>query len=115
MLLVDDEELVRASTADMLCDIGYSVVEVASAEQAIELLSDGLSSDLMITDHLMPGMNGAELARITRVTRPKLPILIVSGFAEHCDLSPSLTRLAMPFRRHDLVRAITACTGEELS
>ena len=111
-LLVDDEELVRASTADMLSDIGYSVVEVPSAEQAMELISDGLQPDLLITDHLMPGMNGTDLARAVRDQRPDLPVLIVSGYAEHAGLDPDLPRLTKPFRRNDLAAAIAACVED---
>ena len=61
-LLVDDEDLVRMSTADMLGELGYNVVEAKSAEDALRLLREGLRPDLLVTDHLMPGMNGTELA-----------------------------------------------------
>lgn len=109
-LLVDDEDLVRASTAEMLADIGYEVVEAPSAERAIELISDGLEVDLLITDHLMPGMNGTELVRMLKDSWPGLPVLIVSGYAEHQGIDPSLPRLTKPFRRRDLVAAIAAST-----
>ncbi len=81
-LLVDDEELVRISTADMLIDLGYQVAEAHSAEQALQMIRQGLDVDLLITDHLMPGMCGAELARVAKTERPGLPVLIVSGYAE---------------------------------
>ncbi|WP_324808750.1 response regulator [Sphingomonas sp. LY29] len=61
-LLVDDEELVRSSTREMLTDLGFSVVEAASAEEALHLVGQGLELDLLVTDHLMPGMSGTELA-----------------------------------------------------
>ena len=54
-LLVDDEELVRMSTADMLIELGYEVVEAGSAEEALQLLNAGTSPSLLVTDHLMPG------------------------------------------------------------
>ncbi|CAA9493182.1 MAG: Sensory box histidine kinase/response regulator [uncultured Sphingomonas sp.] len=57
-LLVDDEELVRASTSDMLSDLGYAVVEAGSAEEALKLLENGLAPDVIVTDHLMPGDDG---------------------------------------------------------
>jgi signal transduction histidine kinase len=107
-LLVDDEELVRASTADMLSDIGYTVVEVPSAELAMELICDGLEPDLLVTDHLMAGMNGTDLAQAVKGQHPDLPVLIVSGYAEHAGLSPDLPRLTKPFRRGDLAAAIAA-------
>ena len=69
-LLVDDEELVRMSTADMLIELGFDVVEAGSAEDALQLLKTGTMPNLLITDHLMPGMNGADLAREARVIKP---------------------------------------------
>uniref|UniRef100_UPI001D0DF353 response regulator n=1 Tax=Klebsiella pneumoniae TaxID=573 RepID=UPI001D0DF353 len=63
---MDDEELVRASTADMLADLGYTVVEAASGEQAMQLLDSGLKFDVLVTDHLMPGVSGTDHAGIVR-------------------------------------------------
>jgi PAS domain S-box-containing protein len=108
VLLVDDEELVRASTADMLGDLGYAVVEAGSAEEALHLLHDGLSPDLLITDHLMPGMNGTDLARTVRAERPSIKILIVSGYADTDGIAPDLPRLVKPFRSADLAASLAA-------
>ena len=105
-LLVDDEELVRMSTADMLMDLGYDVVEAGSAEDALRLLQEGPTVDLLVTDHLMPGMNGADLARAARVLRPDLPVLIVSGYAEVDGIAPDLPRLTKPFRNAELAERI---------
>jgi len=107
VLLVDDEEFVRASTAEMLGDLGYSVVEAVSAEQAIVQLGDGVVPDLVITDHLMPGMTGAELARWLDANRPSMPVLIISGYAEVDAIAPDLPRLAKPFRQADLAAALS--------
>jgi signal transduction histidine kinase len=105
-LLVDDEELVRASTADMLTDIGYDVVEAATAEEALQMLDSGLRPDLLVSDHLMPGMTGTELAHAARERYPALPVLIVSGYAEDSGVEPGLPRLTKPFRRDDLATMI---------
>ena len=102
VLLVDDEELVRQATADMLSDLGYNVVEAKSAEQALQLIANGLIFDLIVTDHLMPGMNGVELARHIRAQRPDMPVLIVSGYAEAEGIAPDLPRLTKPFRTGEL-------------
>jgi PAS domain S-box-containing protein len=110
-LLVDDEELVRASTADMLSDIGYSVIEASSAERAMDLISDGLQPDLLVTDHLMPGMNGTDLALAVKDKCPGVPVLIVSGYAEQAGMDSNLPKLTKPFRRNDLAAAIGACTA----
>lgn len=82
MLLVDDEELVRVSTADMLGELGYAVVQASSAEEALRLMDDGVAIDVPVTDHLMPGMSGIELAREVRVRLPEAPVMLVSGYAE---------------------------------
>lgn len=107
-LLVDDEELVRASTADMLADIGYTVVEAGSAEAALRLIGDGLRPDLLVTDHLMPGLSGTDLARELLNRQPGLRVLIVSGYADVEGVAPDLARLEKPFRRADLATAISA-------
>ncbi|MDQ3246220.1 MAG: response regulator, partial [Pseudomonadota bacterium] len=102
VLLVDDEELVRASTADMLAELGYAVVEADSAEEALRLVNSGLAPDLLVTDHLMPGMSGTELAHELRGRWRDLPILLVSGYAEAESVAPDLVRLVKPFRQADL-------------
>ena len=105
-LLVDDEELVRLSTADMLAELGFEVVEAASAGEALRLLDTGLSPSLLVTDHLMPGMSGTELARQVRETRPEVSILVVSGYAESEGIEPDLPRLTKPFRKDELATAL---------
>ncbi len=102
VLLVDDEDLVRASTAAMLDDLGFSVVEAVSAEQAIRLLDDGMVPDVLVTDHLMPGMNGTELARLVQANMPGIYVLIISGYAEVEGVAPDLPRLTKPFRQEQL-------------
>jgi PAS domain S-box-containing protein len=109
-LLVDDEDLVRMSTADMLMDLGYEVIEAGSAEEAQRLLDDGEAPDLLITDHLMPGISGAELARQVRSIRPDLPVLVISGYAEVDGIAPDLPRLTKPFRNAELAASIAALT-----
>jgi PAS domain S-box-containing protein len=111
-LLVDDEDLVRMSTADMLTDLGYKVVEARSAEEAMENVRHGLRPDLLVTDHLMPGMNGAELTRQLRRQIPRLPALIVSGYAEAETVAPELHRLAKPFRASELAESLSAVRKE---
>ena len=111
-LLVDDEELVRMSTADMLVDLGYEVIEAQSAEEALRLIHGGTAPDLLVTDHLMPGMSGADLAREARALRPGLPILLVSGYAEVDGIAPDLPRLTKPFRNAELAESLSTLMGE---
>jgi signal transduction histidine kinase len=107
-LVVDDEELVRLITADMLQDLGYDVVEAASAEEALRMIAKGARVDLVVTDHLMPGMSGTDMARTMRAARPHLPVLIVSGYAEVDDIASDLPRLTKPFRKDELAASLGA-------
>lgn len=109
-LLVDDEELVRMSTADMLSELGYAVIEAASGEDAMRLVDAGKHFDLLVTDHLMPGMNGTDLALAVRTIRPNVPVLLVSGYAEKEGVNPSLPRLTKPFRKDDLAASLAQIT-----
>jgi CheY-like chemotaxis protein len=105
-LLVDDEELVRVSTADMLNDLGYRVIEAASGEEAMQLVNNGERFDLLVTDHLMPGMNGTDLAFAVRSVLPNLPVLLVSGYAESEGIDASLPRLTKPFKKDELATSL---------
>jgi len=108
VLLVDDEDLVRLSTAEMLSDLGYSIVEAPSAEDALARIKSGLLPDLVITDHLMPGMTGAELAQLLTDEYPDVPVLIISGYSEESGLANDLARLTKPFRRDELNAKLAA-------
>ncbi|HEY0411743.1 MAG TPA: PAS domain S-box protein [Allosphingosinicella sp.] len=105
VLLVDDEPLVRASTADMLAELGYEVIEAESGAEALDLVR-ARAPDLVITDHLMPGLSGTELARLLAVEAPDLPVLIVSGYANLEGLPSDLPRLTKPFRQADLAACV---------
>jgi PAS domain S-box-containing protein len=107
-LLVDDEDLVRMSTADMLMDLGYTVVEAGSAEEALRLVEEGLHPDILVTDHLMPGKTGVELALDLRSSRPELPVLIISGYAEAEGIGSDINRLTKPFRSAELAESLSS-------
>jgi CheY-like chemotaxis protein len=108
VLLVDDEDLVRASTAEMLKELGYQVVEVCCALDALAAFEGGQTFDLLLTDHVMPGMSGAELVRRLREKFPELRALLVSGYADVDALAPDLPRLAKPFRHDELADSLAA-------
>ena len=114
-LLIDDEDLVRMSTAHMLADLSYDVVEAASAEEALVLIDAGLTPDVLITDHLMPGMSGADLARRLKLTHPTMPVLIVSGYADEAGVDADIPRLTKPFRNAELEFSLTALTAPSIS
>ncbi len=106
ILLVDDDWMVRASTADMLDELGYEVVEAVSAEEALTLVTEGLRPAMLLTDHLMPGLTGTDLAARVCEIMPFLPVLIVSGYAEDSGIPASLPRLIKPFRQEELKAAL---------
>jgi PAS domain S-box-containing protein len=101
-LLVDDEDLIRASVAEMLAGLGYAVAEASSAAQALALLENGLVVDLLVTDHLMPGATGTDLARAVRQRWPDMKVIIASGYADVDDIAPDFPRLTKPFRQSEL-------------
>jgi signal transduction histidine kinase len=107
ILFVDDDLLIASSTVALLEDLGHEVTEVHSAEAALRLLDEGLPADLLITDHAMPGMTGAELAREVRQQRPELPILLATGFAELKGTEATdVSRLAKPYTQAQLANEI---------
>ena len=107
VLLVDDEEIVREATADMLTDAGYTVMQAGSAAEALKLARGESQPDIVIADYKMPGMSGVELAEALRATRPSLPVLLITGFANlnHAD-SGGLPRLAKPFREVEIAARV---------
>jgi PAS domain S-box-containing protein len=107
VLIVDDDPLVRATTGVVLESLGHKAVEVSSAKEALSLLEGTNDIDLLLTDHAMPGMTGAQLTNEASIRWPELPVVLASGYAEiQEDLSVSAIRLRKPYGRDDLIRAI---------
>jgi len=111
VLVVDDEDLVRLATADMLGELGFRVVEAASGPDALAILDREPSIDFLVTDQLMPVMTGVELIAAARVARPELPVLIVSGYSDSSGIAPGLPRLQKPFRQHELAAMVASIFG----
>ncbi|HEX5327355.1 MAG TPA: response regulator, partial [Acetobacteraceae bacterium] len=82
VLLVDDDAAVRASAREMLVELGYSVTEASDGAAALALLETD-RFDLLLADFAMPGMNGSELADAAKRLVPELPIVFMTGFAQH--------------------------------
>ena len=107
ILVVDDDTLVLNSAAAMLEDRGHRVIEASSGQQALNLLAQHPDIEVLITDHSMPNMTGAELAATVQKSMPSLPIVLATGFAElPVDTTSTLTRLAKPFTQRELDHAI---------
>lgn len=107
LLVVDDDPLVRMSTAAMLEDLGHSVMEASSGDEALQALRT-TTFDLLITDHVMPRMTGAELALKALAIQPAIPILVATGFPDFVP-NERLPRLKKPFDQIALARAIQTC------
>jgi CheY-like chemotaxis protein len=108
ILVVDDDSLVLLNTTAMLEDLGHEVLEADSGEQALRLLDRSERVDLVITDQLMPGLSGADLAARIRSARPELPVILATGYAEIPEGNVDLVRLGKPFTQVDLARAVAS-------
>jgi signal transduction histidine kinase len=106
VLLVDDEAIVRTATAEMIRDLGHQVAEAESGPEALALLGDGLKVDVLITDYMMPGMDGGALAMEVERTHPELAILLITGYTGRADDVQHLPRLAKPFGRSEIAIAL---------
>jgi PAS domain S-box-containing protein len=113
ILLVDDDHSVREVTAQMLEDLGFTVIAADSGDDALQLLTQGAEVDLLLADFAMPGMNGGELARAVRVRHPELPVVFVTGYAELCELGlEGYSIIQKPFREEQLANKLHLALSE---
>jgi PAS domain S-box-containing protein len=107
VLVVEDADAVRVLTGRILYAAGYQVVSVESGAVALERLD---AADILVTDVVMPGISGVELAVTARERRPGLPVVFVSGYTGDTTLAgsddPATAFLAKPFDGDDLLRAV---------
>ena len=112
LLFVDDDFLINLSTVSLLEDLGHTVIKAMSGADALAVLRDGKPIDLLTTDYAMPGMTGLELAVEARRLRPRLPILLATGYADlpaQTDLE--LPRLSKPYQQRQLAEQIASLLG----
>ena len=84
VLVVDDEPTIRMLIADVLTDLGYAAIEAEDGASALKVLRSEARVDLLVTDLFLPGgMNGRQLADAARATRPSLPGMFITGYAEN--------------------------------
>lgn len=79
VLLVEDEFIIRADTADVLAEEGLHVIEAADAEEALDILATRRDVSVLFTDVNLPGMSGLQLARIASLRWPEIPVIVTSG------------------------------------
>jgi PAS domain S-box-containing protein len=122
VLVVDDEDGVRDFIERALSRLGYHVTAVSSGEEALERVRGYFAEpiDLLITDVVLPGMSGPELASALGASRPQMPVLYVSGYASDVTAFHGLPGLAAhvlakPFGMDTLVRRVRTILDERAS
>jgi CheY-like chemotaxis protein len=117
VLLVDDDNAVREVTRAILHDNGYRVLEAGSGGAALDVIDREPRIDLMIVDFAMPGMNGAEVARLANEKRPRLPVLFVTGFADRTALAgvSDGSIVSKPFMDDELVHKVQLALAQGAS
>jgi PAS domain S-box-containing protein len=119
ILLVEDDDLVRAHAAQLLTGLGYGVVAASNGPEALALLRENIPCDLLFTDVIMPGgLTGPRLAEAARALRPGLPVLYTSGYTEnaiihHGRVDPGINLLHKPYRKPELAAKLRAVLGEK--
>jgi signal transduction histidine kinase/ActR/RegA family two-component response regulator len=119
ILLVEDDDLVRAAVLDQLASLGYRVSQAANGPEGLDLLRDDPGFDLLLTDVVMPWpLSGKQLADEVSKRWPEMRILFMSGYTEnamlnHGHLAPGARLLGKPFRKADLARAVRRALDDE--
>lgn len=112
VLVVEDNELVRAHAENQLSEYGYRVLTASNGPEAIEVIRNNDDIDLLFTDVIMSGgMNGRDLAEMASRIRPKLKVLYTSGYTEnaivhHGRLDRGVHLLQKPYQRRDLAKKV---------
>jgi PAS domain S-box-containing protein len=112
ILIVDDEPTVRTVITEVLGELGYAAIEVSDGASGLKVLQSDVRIDLLITDVGLPGgLNGRQMADTARLSRPKLPVLFITGYTESVaigggTLEPGMHLLGKPFAMEALANRI---------
>ena len=115
VLVAEDEELVRLYAADLLTEAGYKVIDVASAEAALEAIAEQPNIRVLFTDIQMPGMlDGIQLARRVHEPWPDVLLLITSGGRQPAtaEIADHGHFIAKPYLPSDVLKEIVAMDSE---
>jgi CheY-like chemotaxis protein len=117
ILVVEDDAPVRDHAVRVVRSLGYEVRAAASGAEALRLLAEDLRCDLLLTDVVMPGMSGGQLAQAVRMLLPGLPVVFVTGHnadaaVEQMRRDGGAILLPKPYRRHALASALRAGLGQ---
>jgi signal transduction histidine kinase/DNA-binding response OmpR family regulator len=119
ILVVEDDEGVRAAVVDMLNELGYHVLKAANANKALEIIAGSEHIDLIFTDVVMPGpINTREFGRRAVEMRPNVAVLYTSGYTQNAivhngSLDDDVYLLSKPYRRDDLARKIRSMLSND--
>lgn len=108
VLLVEDDFLIRMSTADLLSELGHTVIEAASAEEALSFIKAGQSFDILVTDVGLPGMSGGRLANEAQALIPSIGVIFATGndrIPEDTDITDAVL-LKKPYGDAELAAAL---------
>ena len=112
ILLVDDDALVRSGTVELLLDLGHGVIEAGSGAEAVRLLTEAGSFDVVVTDFSMPAMNGIDLAKRIRDAHGALPVIIASGYGDTRNADGfEVIWLVKPYLQEELARTVDKAVG----
>jgi CheY-like chemotaxis protein len=120
ILVVEDEESLRSVTRDLLVQIGYNVVEANSGAQGLEIARQHHGPiHLLLSDVVMPGMNGPALARDLAESHPETKVLYMSGYTDHTIdvhgvLESGVLLLEKPYTRDALTRKVRAALNAQM-
>lgn len=117
ILFVDDDELMRLSSVEILKDLGYSTAAAATGSAALDYLRAGGGVDVLITDVGLPDIPGVELAAEVRALHPDVRIIFATGYDKRRAMGsapePSTSFLAKPFAPEALAQAICAALARD--
>lgn len=109
VLAVDDDALVLMNTVLMLEDLGHEAIQAESAREVLKLLDEGILPEVILTDHSMPHMTGAELIRQVSASHPAIALVLATGYAELPEGATSgIVKLSKPFTQAQLGAALSA-------
>ncbi len=116
VLVIEDEEIVRALMVEMLEDAGYDVSEAGRAEAGLTRIATQ-TPDVVVSDIVMPGLSGLELLETVRGSHPSLPVVLVTGAGTHANLAQALALgassvVVKPFAHADLLAAVEVALSE---
>ena len=113
VLVVEDDAQVRAAVLEQVRGLGYAVTEAPGGQAALDILEAGNTFDLMLTDVVMPGVDGPQLAKTAAERWPAMKVVFMSGYSEnaaisHGRIAADACLLSKPFRKIDLAKRLRA-------